>query len=476
MTNNAPGGIGNDLALDDITFRAAGPSIDASITGYPTDTVNVCENVQMALSLDATVESCYALQVQQWQLSTDGGGSWSDIPGATSNSWSRAPSSPGNYLYRLEVAQSGNLGNSTCQVVSAPIAVDVLAVPSPAVTIADSVGAVCAGVPVTFTATPVGGGPQPSYQWTLDGAPTGTDSSGYTAALPAGMATVACTMTSNDVCALNPIAQSNALALNVLPIPSTGVSIAASAVQVCQDSVVTFMAAPSNGGVSPVYQWQVDGVDAGVGSAVFSDGSLQNGDVVNCIMTGSLTCSQPVTAMQPISMTIYPLPVIGLDTATIIAAGASIQLQPNISGDIGSLGWTPAVWLSDASLASPVATPVVTTAYTLRVVTVDGCEATATEIVKVFYDLKMPAAFTPNGDGHNDVFRVPPSVPVIVHRLAVYNRLGAMVFYTSNTGVGWDGTFNGRPQPAGAYVWWVEYENPVTKQEEMKKGTVVLVR
>lgn len=479
MTNNAPGGIGNDLALDDITFRAAGPTIQASIFGYPADTVSVCANDQPALGLDAVVESCYPTQVEQWQQSTDSGSTWANIPGAAGNSWNRPLSAPGSYLYRLTVAQSGNLGNSTCQVVSAPIAVDILPVPTPGVTIADSASAVCANAAVTFTAAPVGGGPDPAYQWTVNGLPVGTGSAVLTTSFSTAVPqAVACTMTSDDVCAVNPVAQSNTLSISVIPIPVTGVSIASSATQICQDSMVTFTATPSNGGPAPAYQWQVNGMDAGAAgtSAVFPDSGLQNGDVVSCVMTGSLVCSLPVTALQPITMTIYPLPGIVLDSSTIIAGGSSVELQPVISGDIGSVTWTPAAGLSNATVATPVASPAVTTAYTLHVVTVDGCFANATEDVKVFYDLKMPAAFTPNGDGHNDVFRVPPLVPVSVRRFAVYNRQGAMVFYTENVAAGWDGTFNGQPQPAGVYVWMIEYEDPVTKTMEAKKGTVVLVR
>ena len=478
MTNNAPGGNGNDLALDDITFRAAGPSVQASITGYPSDTLSVCNNVQPSLALSATVESCYPSQVEQWQMSTDSGVSWANIPGAVGNNWTRSPTAPGNYIYRLAVAESGNLGNSTCQVVSPPIVVDILPVPVPGVTIADSSSPDCAGVPVLFVATPVGGGAQPAYQWTVDGMPAGNGTAKFDTTFPAGGEVVACTMTSNDVCAVNPVAISNTLAINVIPIPSTGVTIAASTEKVCQDSIVVFTATPVNGGPAPGFQWQVNGVNAGGGSnsAVFTDGGLQNGDVVNCIMTGSLTCSPPVGAAMPITMTIYPLPAIVIDTAVIIAGGASIQLQPVLSGDIDSLDWTPPTGLSDAFVSTPVATPVVTTAYTLQVVTVDGCKASATEVVKVYYDLKMPGGFTPNGDGHNDVFRIPPSVPVILHRLTVYNRQGASVFSTQNVSEGWDGSFNGVSQPAGAYVWTIEFENPVTKKTETQKGVVVLVR
>jgi len=109
-------------------------------------------------------------------------------------------------------------------------------------------------------------------------------------------------------------------------------------------------------------------------------------------------------------------------------------------------------------------------------VTTDGCKASASEIVDVFYDVRMPGAFTPNGDGVNDLFRVPPSVPVTVRQLAVYNRMGLLVFYTTNGSLGWDGNYNGHPQPSGVYVWYVEYNDPLTKKVAMKKGTVVLVR
>ncbi|HVS98813.1 MAG TPA: gliding motility-associated C-terminal domain-containing protein [Puia sp.] len=478
MTNNAPGGNGNDIGLDDITFRAAGPSVMAGITGYPADTVSICADVQPLLSLGATVESCYPSQVQQWQQSTDGGTTWADIPGATGNSWSRAPSVPGNYLYRLEVAQSGNLGNSTCQVVSPPIAIDILAMPSPAVTIADSSATACEGFPVKFIATPVDGGGNPSYQWTVNGSPAGNGTSIFSSVFSPGNDVIACTMKSDAACVIDPLAQSNVLPLNIVAIPPTAVAIAASAIQICADSLVTFTATPVNGGAAPVFQWLVNGLNAGPsgGSPVFTDPALQNGDVVNCIMTGSLTCSQPVAAVTPISMTVYPLPQVALDTAVIIAGGSGIRLQPAITGDIAAMNWTPSEGLSDPTIASPVAAPAVTTAYTLNVVTVDGCRASATEMVKVFYDLKMPAAFTPNGDGHNDLFRVPPSVPLILHRLTVYNRQGGMVFETQNIGGGWDGTFGGQLQPAGVYVWTIEYQNPVTKLVETQKGTVILVR
>jgi gliding motility-associated-like protein len=219
----------------------------------------------------------------------------------------------------------------------------------------------------------------------------------------------------------------------------------------------------------------VDGAAAGGDSAGFSDAQLNNGDVVSCTMLSSLTCANPAPA-QPIVMVVYPLPVVELTPDTVIAGGQSLQLNPLISGTISTYQWNPATWLDEPGLPDPIATPEGTITYQLTVVTTNGCVGTAAEVVGVFYRLAMPGAFTPNGDGRNDLFRVPPSVPVVVYQLAVYDRLGACMYSAEGAGAAWDGIFNGRRQPAGQYVWVLSYENPLTKKTEMAKGTVMLLR
>jgi gliding motility-associated-like protein len=481
MINNAPGGVGNDLALDDITFRPAGSSIQNVVTGYVSDTLNLCVNAQPTLSINGTVESCYPSESVQWQESVDTGKTWTDIAGATADDLSRVPSSAGLFLYRLTAAQTGNLGISSCEVASTPVEVNVSPIPNPAIAIALATDTNCVGSPVTVNAQVTDGGTDPSYQWMVNGTVL---SSGNGAAIQPFTSSslnngdiVSASMISDAVCLIgNGEATSNPVTVVITPIPVTAVSVVASAARVCADSVVVFTATPGNGGVDPHFQWQVNGVNAGGDTAVFDDGSLRNGDVVNVSMTADLACSLPVQDPQGVTMTIYPLPVIDMDTAIIIAGGSSVRLDPAVTGDIGSFSWTPTSGMADANSMTPVVGPVGTTAYTLSVVTTDGCTASATEVVKVFYDVRLPAAFTPNGDGHNDVFRVPPGIPVTIRRFAVYNRQGLMVFYTSNVALGWDGTYNGKVQPAGTYVWFVEYDNPLTKAVGEKQGTVILVR
>jgi hypothetical protein len=81
MTNNAPGGIGNDIALDDITFRPCGATITSAIQGN-TNTVNICEGNTNSYTFTSAVSSAYSSPVYQWQVSIDLGMTWKDIPGA----------------------------------------------------------------------------------------------------------------------------------------------------------------------------------------------------------------------------------------------------------------------------------------------------------------------------------------------------------------------------------------------------------
>jgi len=193
----------------------------------------------------------------------------------------------------------------------------------------------------------------------------------------------------------------------------------------------------------------VNGVVVDTTGPTYATRLLADGNIVSCTMTGSLTCSPQVAAPEVVQMTVYPLPTILLTPDTIIAGGTGIRLAPVLSGDITQYQWSPVVGLDDPTVSGPLARPVSTTTYQLDVVTAEGCRARGAEKVNVYYDVQMPGAFSPNGDGHNDLFRVPPSIPVNVRRLAVYNRQGAMVFETADVSRGWDGSLGGNTQAGG---------------------------
>ena len=86
----------------------------------------------------------------------------------------------------------------------------------------------------------------------------------------------------------------------------------------------------------------------------------------------------------------------------------------------------------------------------------------------------MPNAFTPDGNGKNDLFRIPPNTTMTLSDFSVYDRWGNRVFKTRDMGKGWDGTVNGMPVPAGTYVYIIMGRD--LNGEILAKGSFLLIR
>jgi gliding motility-associated-like protein len=103
----------------------------------------------------------------------------------------------------------------------------------------------------------------------------------------------------------------------------------------------------------------------------------------------------------------------------------------------------------------------------------------AKDTVQVYQDcdfpVYMPNAFTPNGDGKNDVFRYPPLAKNKFIRLTIFNRWGEKLFETREAARGWNGKLNGTLQPVDSYVYLLEMET-LDGRKQQQKGTVTLVR
>jgi gliding motility-associated-like protein len=90
--------------------------------------------------------------------------------------------------------------------------------------------------------------------------------------------------------------------------------------------------------------------------------------------------------------------------------------------------------------------------------------------------LYIPSAFTPNSDGKNDVFKVLGYENFSFFNFRIYNRWGAEVFISTVPEKGWNGRSKGQPQPAGVYVWVLEYKKKNGTGAFLQKGTVNLIR
>jgi gliding motility-associated-like protein len=261
----------------------------------------------------------------------------------------------------------------------------------------------------------------------------------------------------------------NGIATAVIQTPGNGV---------CTGNAVRFTAQGTNGGANPQYRWLLNGVAAGSNTAVFTLSNPRNNDRVQLEFISSNNCVVPVLS-NVIDVRVFDLPVIRFNRAdTVIRYGTSAILNPTIQSatPIVQYNWLPADRLNNPSNINPVASPLVTTRYRLTVTDQNDCSNVAEYEVKVTGTLQMPTAFSPNGDGMNDRFIIPPGLFIDLQNFAVYNRWGQVVFSTNRVEQGWDGFFKGTASPAGVYAWTVQYRDAITSELQLLKGTVVLIR
>ena len=191
----------------------------------------------------------------------------------------------------------------------------------------------------------------------------------------------------------------------------------------------------------------------------------------------TIGCPKPFS--DTVTLTVRPpVPAFaGNDTVVVL----NQPLQLNASG--GELySWTPSLGLNNPSIPNPVAlftgNPPDVVKYLVTVTSSEGCKAQDDVVVRIFKtnpDIFVPTGFTPNQDGRNDVLK---AIPVGIKRFEyfnIYNRWGQLLFSTSDASKGWDGSFSGKDQQSGTYVFTTQGID-YTDKPVVKKGTVVLIR
>lgn len=151
--------------------------------------------------------------------------------------------------------------------------------------------------------------------------------------------------------------------------------------------------------------------------------------------------------------------------------------QLNGSGGI-SFEWSPTNSLTSLSnIPNPTALLNHDQLFYLATEDVAGCKGFDTVFVKVYNgpEYYIPNSFTPNSDGLNDIFRAIPVGIANTEYFRIYDRYGKLIFQTNRWLRGWDGNYQGRKQPNGAYVWMIKGKDKFGKVIE-KKGSVLLLR
>ena len=241
--------------------------------------------------------------------------------------------------------------NATCLATPTGVSNNITMVVNPLLTPSVSIASnkpdtICATDTVTYTATPTNGGATPSYQWKLNGGNVGTNSATYTQTSFSNGDVISCELTSSETCASPTTGTSNSITMTVQG-TTPGVSISSSlGSTICAGASVTFTATPSNAGASPSYQWEVNGNAVGINSPTYVTAALNDGDTVNCIVTSSLSCSSPTTALSnKIGMTVNPnlTPIIAISVSPndTICDGTSVTFTSTYAngGPTPSFQW-----------------------------------------------------------------------------------------------------------------------------------------
>lgn len=345
----------------------------------------------------------------------------------------------------------------------------------PSVTIVTgSSGSICSGTPVQFNALAVNGGSTPVYRWQVNGIDKGNNGAVFNSSSLANGDVISCVLTNAQSCNAVTNAISNTIVMSVNAGVYPSVRINSSADSICAGQLVTFSASAANAGNSAAYEWRVNGLLTGTG-LTYTSSKLSATDTVLCLLKpGANICGATATiASNKISIPVNPVPVITIQPVNpFILKGDTLQLTAGSSTDIVQFAWTPVQDISDAAAARPKIWPAVTGTYSLEAVSAKGCVVHQSIKVGVLAGLAVPNAFTPNGDGLNDTWKIKGLERYTGCRVMVFNRYGQLVYQSAGYAIPWNGTFRNQPLEPGSFAFVIDLHNgtkPIT-------GTITIIR
>ena len=390
----------------------------------------------------------------QWEASPDNL-TWTAIAGATGATYAPGVVSAATYYRRrVQSADCAAAVSNVVQFTLLPVLTSGVQLPA--------VPAQCAGTPMTFTALPTNAGPAPTYRWFVNGtlAATTTVPTFTSSTLADGdQVSVEQTVTAG-FCATGPA--TDATIAHLIPVPPPGVTMSGKTpMPVCEGTPLTFsLDQATNPSATPKYQWLVDGQPvAGATNTTFVTTTLHEGQVVVLQLTAATVCGPRTVVSAGVVAHVDPAVDVDAGTDDDIMLGDELVLQGTANGSYLVL-WSPALGLSSATVLRPVATPQVTTTYTLSA-TRGQCSDESSVTIVVHPRLRIPSAFSPNGDGTDDNWQIENLGEYANNHVLIFNRWGSKLFETRNYGPGneWSGTINGQPAPVGTYYYIITVKN-----------------
>ncbi len=451
IRNNGPGGQGNDIAVDDITFSPCGPTLVPTINNLPVSNVNLCIGESKTFNLATQISAgVYNNPHFLWQ-EMDANGVWQDLPMETTSQLTKTfvNAQIGSYRYRLLVAENGNINSPNCRAKSPEFelkvnALPVLPVSNPPVT-------VCVGDPLQLSVNTAS-----SYNWTGPGGFTSTAQSPRIDNASLQMSGTYTVVVTND-------AGCEAITQTEVIVVARPVAFIDPIAPICKGSSVML-----NAGTGTSYRW-------------VPETGLSAADIANPIASPNRTTDYTVyvsngyceTQAQIRVEVIKELVATAGPDAKIIK-GNAVSLKGRVSGEnIAQIFWTPAGGLDDPTKLNPIASPVVSTTYTLNVLSSTGCLSSSDEVfIKVYDKLMVPNSFSPNGDGINDYWNVVALDTYAKPRVKIFNRYGQLMFESEGYERPWDGKRGNEDVPSGVYYYMIYLESGL----KPLSGSLTLIR
>ena len=433
LANNAPGGIGNDLAIDNITFRACGP--EALI--LPTEVANICEDGN-SVFLDATINGDqYDNPQVQWQQSFDGGITWVDLIGENNLIYEFNNLAGGTYYYRYKLASAlENLLNNKCRVISNTKVVEVI----------------------------------PKFTSIID-------------SLCQGL----------EFIVGNSTYQNSGIYIDSLQNRLGCDSIVTSYLTFVQDPMMQAEFTIQE----PLCSYSADGsiylnnIQNGVGpfNILFEGFSLDNQEVVTNLQAGSyeyiITDRYGCSVSESVILDGPNSYIVDLGDDQSIELGDVITINANTNEPTFSLVWFPTEIIPcSPNCYEQTWSPLESTWIEINALSESNCTDKDSIYIEVrrVRKIYIPNSFSPNNDNINDQFIVYASQPNVqlINQFQVYDRWGNVIFEVNEVApndpsISWDGTFNNRSIKPGVYTYLIDV---LFLDEEVitYSGTITIIR
>lgn len=430
MLNNEVGGCGNDLAIDDISFRTCGDFIEINdpenANNIEACTVNGAVTTLLTATPDFTI---YQTHAYQWQESLDGL-NWTDIIGET-NQFITTPALTTTTYYRVKVAEDAiNLVNQLCSSVSEIF--DILIIEQPLNPISNGDVQACVNDPKQVSVTVPMNTLIDWYDAPVGGALLQENSPSY-----------------NPTAAGTFYSEARSLLGNCLSDGRTPVSIQFIDLPLVTDENLTFCENEpillSANLQNVTYLWNTGEITETITASTPGIYTVQVTNTVNCSSTKTINLVQiDIPKFKEIKSVDYDI-VIGIENEVG-------DFEYSIDGF--SYQDAPIFTNREAGL------------YTISVREKNGCGFMSMDYIH----LVIPKFFTPNGDGENDTFVIGGIEFFSDYEVTIYDRYGKLLKSIRNVANGWDGTFNTKNLPASDY-WY-----KITIGEKIVKGHFTLKR